>query len=115
AVSEYLLERMIEAGVTNICFVIGPSKTDIVSYYGGRFGGATVCYMVQSRPKGLCDAIFTARPVLTSGDDVLIGLPDTVWFPENGYTALPAGFFSFLLFPVTRPELFDAVVADPDG
>jgi dTDP-glucose pyrophosphorylase len=115
AVSEYLLERMIEAGVTKICFVIGPSKTDIIGYYGGRFGGATVCYAVQSRPNGLCDALFTALPVLSPGEDVLIGLPDTVWFPRNGYTALPAHAFSFLLFPVSRPEFFDAVLTDDEG
>jgi dTDP-glucose pyrophosphorylase len=112
AVSEYLLERMIEGGVTKICFVIGPSKTDIVGYYGGTFGGASVCYVVQSRPSGLCDALFTALPVLNPGEDVLIGLPDTVWFPGNAYTALPAHTFSFLLFPVSRPEFFDAVVTD---
>lgn len=43
------------------------------------------------------------------------GLPDTVWFSEGGFRALAgAGWdeLAFLLFPVERPELFDAVVAD---
>jgi dTDP-glucose pyrophosphorylase len=115
AVSEYLLERMLAAGVTKICFVIAPGKTDIMNYYGGRFGGATVCYTVQARPNGLCDAVFTALDVVDPGEDVLIGLPDTVWFPENGFTHLPRGTFSFLLFPVTHPEFFDAVITDDSG
>lgn len=112
AVSEYLLERMVRAGVSRICFVIGPGKTDIMNYYGGRFGGAAICYVVQSRPNGLCDAVFTALPFIAPDDDVLIGLPDTVWFPEEGFACLPQGEFSFLLFPVTHPEFFDAVVTD---
>src|SRR5207253_555390 len=100
AVSEYLLERMLAAGVTRICFVIAPGKSDIVNYYGGRYGDAAICYTVQAKPNGLCDAIFTGLSVVDPNDDVLIGLPDTVWFPENGFNALPRGRFSFLLFPV---------------
>ena len=43
---------------------------------------------------------------------VLIGLPDTVWFPEEAFGALPDDVLSFLLFPVDRPEFFDAVLMD---
>jgi dTDP-glucose pyrophosphorylase len=42
-------------------------------------------------------------------------LPDTVWFPVDGFCALPPGGLSFLLFPVERPELFDAVIHDGAG
>jgi NDP-sugar pyrophosphorylase family protein len=41
-------------------------------------------------------------------------LPDTVWFPEDGYCALEGDALNFLLFPVARPELFDAVVTSDD-
>lgn len=112
AVSEYLVDRMLRAGVDKICFVIGPGKTDIMNYYGGRYGGAAVCYVVQQRPNGLCDALFASLPFIDPAEDVLIGLPDTVWFPEDGFRRLPAGVLSFLLFPVTHPEFFDAVVTD---
>lgn len=114
AVSEYLVERMILAGADRLCFVISPGKSDIVEYYGGEIGPASVCYAVQPRPAGLCDAIFRALPFVAPEEDVLVGLPDTVWFPADGYRALGAGL-SFLLFPVARPELFDAVVADEEG
>ena len=38
AVSEYLIERMLDAGVTRLCFVISPAKTDIMNYFGGQIG-----------------------------------------------------------------------------
>src|SRR5690348_3889759 len=115
AVCEYLLERMLEGGATRICFVISPNKTDIINYFGGQIGKASICYAIQSNPTGLCDAVFTALPFMSPGDDVLVGLPDTVWFPKTGFTFLPARSFSFLSFPVEKPELFDAVVADERG
>lgn len=115
AVCEYLLERMLEGGATRICFVISPNKTDIINYFGGQIGKASICYAIQSNPTGLCDAVFSALPFLSPADDVLVGLPDTVWFPRNGFSLLPAHKFSFLCFPVEKPELFDAVVADENG
>jgi len=115
AVSEYLLDRMVRGGVKKVCFVIAPGKTDLMNYYGNSYGGASICYAVQARPNGLCDAIFTALPFVDPGADVLIGLPDTVWFPEDGFEHLPRNAFSFLLFPVAHPEFFDAVLTDGDG
>jgi dTDP-glucose pyrophosphorylase len=46
---------------------------------------------------------------------VLIGLPDTIWFPEDGFAQLPDNVLSFLLFPVEEPQHFDAVVTDEAG
>jgi len=115
AVSEYLLERMLIAGADRICFVISPAKSDIISYFGGRIGSAAICYAVQQSPKGLCDALFSAVPFVQPEDEVLVGLPDTVWFPINGFELLPKDGLSFLLFPVAQPELFDAVVTDEFG
>jgi glucose-1-phosphate thymidylyltransferase len=115
AVSDYLMERMALGGASRICFVISSGKSDIMEYYGGAAYGATLCYAVQPRPSGLCDAIFRALPVIDDREPVLIGLPDTIWFPEDALTALPDDRLSFLLFPVERPEFFDAVVADERG
>ena len=115
AVTEYLIERMIHGGATRICFVIAPGKSDILEYFGGEVSGVPVCYAVQPRAAGLCDAVFRAAPIVPADDAVVIGLPDTVWFPEDGLAALPDDELSFLLFPVTKPELFDAVVTDGAG
>ncbi len=115
AVSEYLVERMIAAGATKICFVIGPGKSDIIHYYGAGVGAAAFSYVVQPRPAGLCDSIFRALPFIAPDETVLVGLPDTIWFPQDGLKELPENELSFLLFPVDRPELFDAVVTDEAG
>ena len=115
AVSEYLVERMIAAGATRLCFVISPGKTDILQYYGGRLWGADMAYVVQPAPGGLCDAVFRAIPFIGPDEEVLIGLPDTIWTPDDGFAQLPADQLSFLLFPVERPEFFDAVVTRADG
>jgi dTDP-glucose pyrophosphorylase len=114
AVSEYVVERLVAGGADRICFVISPGKSDIVQYYGGDIGGVPVCYVVQGRPAGLCDAVFTATPLVGDDDRVLIALPDTVWFPVDGLKQLPADQLALLLFPVMSPELFDAVVTTMD-
>ncbi|WP_372618239.1 sugar phosphate nucleotidyltransferase [Falsiroseomonas sp.] len=115
AVSEHLIERMLAAGVDRLCIVISPGKSDIVNYYGACIGDARIAYAVQAEPAGLCDAIFCAAPFIAPEEEVVIGLPDTIWFPRDGLARLPPGRLSFLLFPVARPELFDAVVTDDTG
>jgi len=115
AVSEYLVERMVRGGATKLLFIISPGKSDIVEYYGGGVCRANVCYTVQPRAAGLCDAIFRAVPFVHPEEFVLVGLPDTIWFPADGFCALDSAHLSFLLFPVEQPELFDAVVTDPAG
>src|SRR5690348_7462014 len=118
AVSEYLVERMIAAGAEQICMVISAEKSDIVRYYAERNYAAEIFYVVQQKPQGLCDALFRAESFARSHDQVLIGLPDTIWFPENAY--LPAlrldrSDCNLVLFPVNNPSVFDAVVCDELG
>jgi glucose-1-phosphate thymidylyltransferase len=114
AVSEYLVERMILGGADKICFVISPGKSDILEYYGAGYGTAAMAYVVQPRASGLCDAIFRAAPLIRPDETVIVGLPDTVWFPDRALAELPDDKLSFLLFPVERPELFDAVLMDSE-
>ena len=115
AVSEYLLERMVRGGAEKICFVISPWKSDIMQYYGGNYGMASLAYVIQGQAAGLCDAIFRALPLISRDEPVMVGLPDTIWFPEDALATLPDDRTSFLLFPVAHPELFDAVETDAGG
>ncbi|MFL6416909.1 MAG: nucleotidyltransferase family protein [Bryobacteraceae bacterium] len=115
AVSEYLVERMVKAGVDKICFVISPGKADILNYFGAHALSANIFYAVQPQPAGLCDALFRALPLIPPDEQVCIGLPDTIWFPDAALADLPDGQLSFLLFPVKHPERFDAVVTTDDG
>lgn len=115
AVSEYLVERMIAAGAEQICMIISAEKSDIVRYFAEQNFAAEVFYVVQQKPAGLCDALFRAEPFARQHRQVLIGLPDTIWFPENAYR--PAledqkSDVNLVLFPVDDPSAFDAVVCD---
>jgi glucose-1-phosphate thymidylyltransferase len=114
AVSEYLVERMILGGADRLCFVLAPGKSDIMEYFGDGYAGVPIAYVVQPKAEGLCDSVFRASCV-TAHDDVIVGLPDTIWFPKAALHDLPNGMLSFLLFPVERPELFDAVVLDGEA
>jgi glucose-1-phosphate thymidylyltransferase len=119
SVAEYLVERMIAAGAEQICMVISAEKSDIMRYFAEREYAAEIFYAVQQRPLGLCDALFRAEPFARHHDQVLIGLPDTIWFPENAYRAAleahPEADVNLVLFPVLDPSAFDAVVADQLG
>lgn len=118
AVAEYLVERMIAAGADQICIVISAEKSDIVRYFAERDHAAEIFYVIQRRPLGLCDALFRADSFVGHHDQVLIGLPDTIWFPENAYRLAleqQAADVNLLLFPVGDPTGFDAVVCDEEG
>lgn len=130
AVAEYLVERMIAAGAEQICIVISPEKPDIVRYFSERDYAAQIFYAVQPSPLGLCDALFRAEAFARHHAEVLIGLPDTIWFPENAYQlafdlepdAARAGAgvgvgvgVNLILFPVPDPANFDAVLCDEQG
>jgi dTDP-glucose pyrophosphorylase len=109
AVGEYLVDRMLRGGATKLCFVISPTKSDIVEYFGGAFGRASIAYVVQQSPGGLCDAL------IRDDEAVIVGLPDTIWYPEDALAQLPDDRLSFLCFPVGDPSQFDAVVSDSRG
>jgi dTDP-glucose pyrophosphorylase len=118
AVSEYLVERMIAAGATQICMVISPEKTDLIRYYAERDYAAEFFYVVQKHACGLCDALFLAEPFAREHAEVLIGLPDTIWFPENAYLSaldFRDSGINLVCFPVNNPSQFDAVLADDLG
>jgi glucose-1-phosphate thymidylyltransferase len=110
AVSEYLVERLVLGGANRLCFVIAPGKSDIMEYFGDAYAGIPIAYVVQPKAEGLCDSVFRAACVVAANDDVVVGLPDTIWFPKAALLQLPSDVLSFLLFPVDRPDLFDAVV-----
>ena len=59
--------------------------------------------------------MFRAAPLIAPHEPLIVGLPDTVWFPEDALASLPDDTLSFLLFPVEQPQCFDAVVVDRTG
>jgi glucose-1-phosphate thymidylyltransferase len=115
AAGEHIIERMIMGGVNRICLVIAPDKFDILQYFGDSYGTAKIAYVVQNRAAGLCDAIFRAHCVIASDEPVVVGLPDTIWFPKQALADLPDDQLSFLLFPIEHPQFYDAVLLAGDA
>jgi glucose-1-phosphate thymidylyltransferase len=115
AAGEHIIERMIMGGVNRICLVIAPDKIDILQYFGDGYGTAKIAYVVQNRAAGLCDAIFRAHCVIAPDEPVIVGLPDTLWFPKRALADLPDDRLSFLLFPVEHPQFYDAVLLAGDA
>ena len=110
----HIVERLIAGGANKLCLVVSPQKSDIMKYMAGQNLPVDTCYVFQPEPIGLVDAIFRAVPFVREDEVVMIGLPDTVWFPEDGYRQLADDVASLLMFPVKQPELFDAVLLDRD-
>jgi dTDP-glucose pyrophosphorylase len=115
ALGEFLVGRMAIAGVTQFCFVIAPGKTDVLAYHGAEAAGRPAVYVVQDAPTGLCDAVFRALPLIRPEEQIVVGLPDTLWFPEHGLKLLGDDGLSFLCFPSHSPERYEAVLAGDDG
>ena len=99
-VLQYIVDEMIDSGVTDICIVISPGKEEIVRYFspkgklektlrkkGDEKGlaalhrinrGARFIFAVQKFPKGMADAMMKAKDfvgnepfVLSTGDDLV--------------------------------------------
>jgi dTDP-glucose pyrophosphorylase len=110
-----LLRRLSAAGVTQLCLVVPRDGLDLVAFFGAEVARCPVAYVVQPRPAGLCDAVFRALPFLRPEDQVVVGLPGTVWFPEHAVRLLGDGAPSFLCFPAEQPGRLETVVAGDDG
>jgi dTDP-glucose pyrophosphorylase len=110
----HIIERLVVGGATRLCLVVSPEKPDVMKYVAGRSLPVNTCFVFQPQPIGLTDAIFRPLPFIREDEVVMIGLPDTIWFPEDGYRHLDDHVPSFLMFPVRQPELFDVVLLDRD-
>jgi glucose-1-phosphate thymidylyltransferase len=82
-VMDYVVERMNIAGCDELRVVTRPEKKDVVAH--ARTLGATV---VLGHPETPSESFAAGIDGLDHEDIVLIGWPDTLWEPENGYVPL---------------------------
>lgn len=66
-VLEHIVDEVIEAGITEILFVISEEKTAIRSHFGDALKGVRFTYTFQAEQKGLADAIFCGREFVGDG------------------------------------------------
>jgi NDP-sugar pyrophosphorylase family protein len=81
-VMDCLLERM-RAAADQIVVVTRPEKTDVVEH--ARQLGLLV---VEGEPSSVSRSLLLGVQAQPAADEVLIGFPDTIWEPEDGFARL---------------------------
>lgn len=103
------IERLMEAGIMDICIVVGESGDAIRKALGDNQNGAQLSYVTQTEPRGLAHALRFAQEFV-NGEPFCLYLGDAVYdrslapyrkhFEETGCTNLN------LVKPVPDPERF---------
>ena len=117
AVIEYLIERMVNAGINKIFITISPEKLDIPRYISTKTPYKNNCVFIVCDSKSLPDNMFDPVRFLKDSDYLYFGLPDTIWYPKDGFAKLREikKRFVFGLFNSKTPSKFDAVSTDRSG
>jgi glucose-1-phosphate thymidylyltransferase len=82
-VMDYVIDRMRLAGCTEVRVVTRPEKADVIAH--AEEIGATV---ILGHPATPGESFAAGMTGLALDDIVLIGWPDTLWEPEDGYVPL---------------------------
>jgi NDP-sugar pyrophosphorylase family protein len=84
-VLEYLIERMLAAEPAEIRVVTRPEKRD-VARHARRLGA----HVIVGRPPSPAASVALGAAGLDSAEVVLLGFPDTIWEPPDGFRTLLA-------------------------
>jgi dTDP-glucose pyrophosphorylase len=84
-VMDHVLDRMLAAGSTELRVVTRPEKRDVIDHAAGR--GA---HVVLAHPPTTAASFAAALTGLEPDDVVLLGWPDSIWEPFDGYVPLVA-------------------------
>ncbi len=85
---DYVLSALADAGLTNVCLVIGPEHGVVRDYYG-RVAvpkRLRVEFAVQEQPRGTADAVLAAAAF--AGDDDFLVLNSDNFYPVETYRRL---------------------------
>lgn len=117
AVIEYLIERMVLAGVDKIFINTAEDKTDLIRYLSTKSIYKDMLVFLVRERKGLLDGIVLPEQFLREEDELYFGLPDTIWYPKDGFGQLDKlpGELVLGLFDTGTPEKFDSVVIDAES
>lgn len=120
-VSQYLLEAMRFAEVTEVYIIISKGKWDIPAYFGdGKKLDMHIAYLIMGLPFGVPYTLDQAYPFIKDAC-VLFGFPDIIFQPEDAFTQLldrqteTDSDIVLGLFPVNQRHQGDMVGLDEDG
>jgi glucose-1-phosphate thymidylyltransferase len=122
-VSEYVLERMRDAGARRVYIVLSHAKWDLIRYYGnGDPVGVHLAYLYVDQSPGMPYTLNQAYPWLAGRDTtVLFGMPDTIFWPYDAFGQLLSTYHKqqadlvLGVFPTDQPERFSVVSLDEQG
>src|SRR5258708_5138241 len=77
---DFLVERMKAAPCDELRVVTRPEKRDVVAHARGL--GA---HVVEGHPGSLAESLLAGARDLADDDVVLIGFPDSIWEPVDGF------------------------------
>ena len=114
-VMEFLLERLSVAQPDEMRVVTRPAKQDVTRYAHER--GARV---IHGEPADVAESLTLGLDGLTDDDEVLIGFPDTIWQPSDGFVRVLEALrddaeLALGLFANAELERSDVVVCSADG
>ncbi len=114
-VIDHLLERLRAAGPAEIRVVTRPEKRDVIEHVT-----AAGAHVVLGHPEDVAASLRLGLEGLGEDDDVLIGFPDTLWSPLDGFVRLRAALgesadVALGLFRAGEPERSDVVALEADG
>jgi glucose-1-phosphate thymidylyltransferase len=124
---DYVISALADAGVTDVCLVIGPEHQRIRDYYGGEveLERVRVQFATQAQPLGTADAVLAVEE-FASGEHVLVLNSDN-YYPVASLRALAelgaAGVSAFAPddlvrlgnIDATRVKNYSFVEIDDDG
>ena len=124
---DYVISALADAGITDVCLVIGPEHRDIRQYYGTQvsLSRVRVHFAVQHEPRGTADAVAAAES-FANGRTVLVLNSDN-YYPIGACRQLAAlgssglvGFDAAALvagsnIPAERIRAFALVTSDGAG
>jgi glucose-1-phosphate thymidylyltransferase len=114
-VLEYLVDRMRLAPASEIRIVTRPEKRDVLRH--ARRLGLTP---IDGRPETVSESVLLGLHGVPHEDTALLGFPDTLWEPDDGFATLIAALDErsevvLGCFRSPEPERSDVVVAGDDG
>ncbi|MEO7456763.1 MAG: nucleotidyltransferase family protein [Gemmatimonadaceae bacterium] len=85
---DYVISALADAGITDVCLVIGPDSDRMRAYYGGEVELTRVRmhFAVQQEPRGTADAVLAAES-FAAGEHVLVLNSDN-YYPVHTLRAL---------------------------
>jgi glucose-1-phosphate thymidylyltransferase len=124
-ISQFVVDRLTNAGLDHIVFVVNETKHQLMGYFGnGQRFGCNISYVVQeiiegktkSTSPGLAHALDSAYH-LTCGKTVFFGMADTLMQPADVFAqawqaACPEDDLILVLFTTAHPEKFGMVKMD---